>query len=104
MKRFDFGNDCVTPDPGYFKIERIYKTFRFMWVNELRNQWFSEFNPSPYKDMLYGPRGEFRMGLPRGHYRLVLHFFDPTQPHASILTGREYLRRRVTVPQNERSG
>ncbi len=115
MKRFDFGNDCVTPDPGYFKIERIYKTSRFMWVNELRNQWFSEFNPSPYKDMLYGPRGEFRIGLPRGHYRLVLHFFDPTQPHAPfdcviaqtqphapILTGREYLRRRVTVPQNER--
>lgn len=76
---FDFGNDSVTADNGYKKIERIYINSRYMWINELSNRWHSETLPSPYRDIVFGREGEFRIGLLQGEYCFELHFFDPNE-------------------------
>lgn len=79
VAKFDFGNSSVPPQKGYIKVERVYTSPRFMWVEEMKNAWRTPDAPSPVKDFLYGSKGEFRVGLPADTYTIRLLFCDEKQ-------------------------
>lgn len=115
LLRFDFGNDFVPHDEGFIKIERLFLSARYLWVNELRNRWNCVEECSPFRDIVYGNEGEFRIGLPQGEYRLDLHFFDPqktwvpfpvciscVQPHAPRHSGVILNTTEISAPKGEK--
>lgn len=79
--RFDFGNALTPESPGYVKVGRVYCSPRFLWINEVREEW----RPGPEENGLFsfvsGTEGEYRLGLPAGEYGLHLTCFDPQRSH-----------------------
>jgi len=111
--KFDFGNSSVPTESGYCKVERVYQSPRYMWITETLNQWRDRHLSAPLKDFLYGKKGEFRVGLPKGIYQIKLYFFDPLQSwdafkvvcsaveaDASALTGTPYCTVEIQVDKN----
>ena len=94
LAKFDFGNGTVTKKPGFIKIERVYVSPKYLWMNELRNVWRRDVDESPYRDFVMADEGEFRMGLPKGEYVLRLFFFDPLEDH-----GPFYISARSVSPE-----
>lgn len=82
LAKFDFGNEGTYADKGFIKLDRIYKSPCYMWMGDIRNKWFQGEHSSPYRDIVFYRRGEFRVGLTPGKIRLVLHFYDMTDEHA----------------------
>lgn len=82
LAKFDFGNEGTYADEGYIKVERLFNDPCYMWVNELRNKWFAGEKRSPFRDVVYQKRGEFRLGLTKGRVRIMLFFSDPSEEHA----------------------
>lgn len=112
---FDFGNDSVPSDAGFIKVERLYRAPEYMWVCETKNRWFSTAEASPYRDCLYGRRGEFQMGLPAGEYELRFYFYAPVsapgpfevvagqaEPYAPRLSWTPQVVRTVNVMEGEK--
>ena len=85
LLRFDFGADEIPHDSGFIKLERVYKSPRYMWMNDARNIWFDTKSPSPYRDCMSGESNEFRIGLPAGEYKLQMHFYDPNKQWAPFV-------------------
>ena len=81
IAKFDFGNMTVLQKPDYLKVERVYCSPKYIWINELRNTWRKEISESPYRDFVSAIKGEFRMGLTEGDYIIKLIFYDPNENH-----------------------
>jgi hypothetical protein len=81
IARFDFGNALTPESPGFIKVGRVYRSPRFLWLNDVREGW----RPGPEEDGLFsyvsGTEGEYRLGLPAGTYGLQLTCFDPQHSH-----------------------
>lgn len=73
---FDFGNVTVPVATGYIKVDRVYRSSRYLWVNEVENKWRPCDEECPLKDFVTGDLAEFRIGIPAGEYRLHFKFFD----------------------------
>ena len=87
IARIDFGNAEFPVQEGYYLTGRVYCSPRFLWINEPREVWRA---PEIWKagvedslllSFLQAQRGEFRMGLPAGSYRLRLSFYDLVEEH-----------------------
>jgi hypothetical protein len=81
LYRFDFGDDYQQVAPGYQPVSRVYRSARFLWVGPVNDDERAD-NPDPLlRDFETGNRGEFRMGLDNGEYRITVIMSDSAQAH-----------------------
>jgi hypothetical protein len=81
IARFAFGNTGIPAPAGWVRICRVYRSPRFLWLDNPREGW-QTVNPDPLlAGYNWGQEAEFRLGLPAGEYQLSLTFFDPTREH-----------------------
>ncbi len=81
VARCAFGNCEYYGKEGYHLTGRVYCSPRFLWINEPREVW----RPGNEDTLLLGfvsaQKGEFRIGLPAGSYRLKMTFYDSAEEH-----------------------
>ena len=81
LYRFDFGDDYQPVAPGYQPVSRVYRSPRFLWVGPV-SEGDRVDNPDPLlRDFETGNRGEFRVGLDNGEYRITAIMSDSAQAH-----------------------
>jgi hypothetical protein len=79
--RLDFGNDFTPAAPGFTKVGRVYRSPRYLWIDELREVWRPNVEDPLLLSSIQGQEGEFRVGLSAGTYTLRFTFCDPAEAH-----------------------
>lgn len=81
LYRFDFGDDYQRVAPGFQPVSRVFRSPKFLWVSPVSDGERPE-NPDPLlRDFETGGRGEFRVGLDNGEYRVTAIMSDSAQEH-----------------------
>lgn len=87
IARIDFGNCEFHVKEGWHLTGRVYCSPRWLWIDEPREIWRA---PEVWKagvedslllSFVQAPRGEFRIGLLAGMYRLKMSFYDHEEEH-----------------------
>lgn len=73
LLKIDFGSEFILPKEGYVKQVRYYMNSYFMWMTEPLAVWEAG-EEAPYMDYAWQYKGEFRLGLKKGHYKFRFLF------------------------------
>jgi hypothetical protein len=103
IARFQFANDYGRHAAGYQIVSRVYRSPRYLWVSRV-----SEIEIDGEKDPLLGgaiagEKGEFRVGLDNGAYKLTLILSDRNRAHGpfTVLVQGEPAARDVRLAPGE---
>jgi hypothetical protein len=72
VARFQFAGDYHPRTPGYQIVSRVYRSPRFLWVSRVREIEIDGEKDALLSGAISGEKGEFRVGLDNGSYKLTL--------------------------------
>jgi len=72
IARFQFANDYQIHAPGYQLVSRVYRSPRYLWVSRVREIEIDGEKDALLAGAIAGEKGEFRVGLDNGAYKLTL--------------------------------
>lgn len=72
IARFQFANDYAAHAPGYQIVSRVYRSPRYLWVSRVREIEIDGEKDALLAGAIAGEKGEFRVGLDNGAYKLTL--------------------------------
>lgn len=81
LLRLDFGGTYMNCATGFLTSNRVYRSPRFLWLDEVREVWREEEDNPLLEDFVKGKEGELRIGLSPGRYRLRFRFHDSEETH-----------------------
>lgn len=79
--RFQFANYYHPHATGYQVASRVYGSPRFLWVSRVREIEIDGEKDALLSGAIVGEKGEFRVGLNNGTYRLTLIMSHKTRPY-----------------------
>ncbi|MEN6604772.1 MAG: hypothetical protein ABFD86_20350, partial [Bryobacteraceae bacterium] len=101
IARFQYANDYHPHAPGYQIVSRVYRSPRFLWVSRVREIEIDGEKDALLSGAISGEKGEFRVGLDNGSYRLTLilsHKHRAFGPFTIYLQGDPVAKDVRTVP------
>jgi len=81
IARMAFGNCEFYGKEGYHLTGRVYCSPRFLWINEPREVYRVGNEDTLLQSFVQSQKGEFRIGLPAGSFRLKMTFYDNAEEH-----------------------
>ncbi|MCL5745866.1 MAG: hypothetical protein M1541_18395, partial [Acidobacteria bacterium] len=101
IARFQFANDYARHAAGYQIVSRVYRSPRYLWVSRVREIEIDGEKDALLGGAIAGEKGEFRVGLSNGAYKLKLILYDrnrPRGPFTVFLQGQPVARDVRLVP------
>jgi len=76
---FDFGGDYQEVAAGFIPVSRVYRSPRYLWINNVLEEERIEETDPLLRDFAAGSKGEFWVGLDNGDYSVTLIMCDSKQ-------------------------